>query len=121
MNRTRNVVAWLVLGVGIVVAALYLNSAAYSAWVAGGPPNAYPESWAQRALVHLCAAGAFVCGAVAVFRGVRSFPRIGALTISLGLVALLLLGVGEVREFFLVDSCLDRGGSWNHEEFKCAA
>ena len=119
LTRTRALLSWLALGAGVATALIYLNSAAYSAWISGGPPNDYPEAWAHRSLVHVCYAAAAVLGALAAFRSIRRFPRLGALTVCFGIAALLLLAVGDVREFFAVDACLDRGGSWAYEEFRC--
>jgi hypothetical protein len=119
MSRVRASLRWTALIVAVIVAATYLNSAAYSFWVAGGPPSLYPESWVQRGLVHLCWSGAALFVGIATFRTVRTFPRFGAITIALAVTGLLLLGVGGIREFLLTDRCLDRGGIWNSTEFRC--
>jgi hypothetical protein len=38
------------------LALLYLNSAAFSFWAAGGPPTPNPEKWIARGNLHLCIA-----------------------------------------------------------------
>jgi hypothetical protein len=42
----------------VAVGVAYLNSAAFSAWVAGGPPTDHPEVWLRRALLHVMLGGA---------------------------------------------------------------
>jgi hypothetical protein len=115
----RTIARWVILLCTIVLAALYLNSAAASAWVAIGPPNAFPDAWTHRAVTHLCTAGALLFAGVGAFRGIGSFPRVGFMTIVLGLSALLLLAVPHVRKFLIIDSCLDSGGRWEATEFRC--
>lgn len=118
-SRLRSVSRWVVLCASIILAALYLNSAFYSAWVSGGPPTPYPEAWAQRALVHLCLSGAILFGGIAAFRAIGNFPSFGGTTILFGVLALLVLGVPHVRAFLKTDACLDSGGRWNSAEFRC--
>lgn len=101
------------------MAALYLNSAFFSAWVSGGPPTPYPEAWAQRSLVHLSLAGSLLLGGMAAFRAIGSFPNFGGVTISLAMLALLILGAPHFHAFLHSDACLDSGGRWNGVEFKC--
>lgn len=116
---TLSGIRWIILLASIVAAAVYLNSAAFSAWVAGGPPNPYPEAWGQRALVHLCMAGTILLAGIAVFRVVGSFPSLGRTTILLFILALLIFGVPYVREFLQSDACLDSGGRWNSGTYQC--
>jgi len=115
----RDVTRWAILLVTLAVAALYLNSALFSAWVAGGSPNPFPEAWEHRALVHACSAASLVLAGIACFRGIGAFPRVGWLPLLLGLAALVLLAVPKFREFLLIDSCLDSGGRWKEREFRC--
>jgi hypothetical protein len=116
----RRLIKWLVLIVFIIVALLYLNSSIYSAWVSGGPPNPYPLGWFRRAIGHLCFALAAFSFGLGVFKGIQTFPRAtagSAAFIVLG--ALLALGP-YIGRFELIDSCLDRGGSWNREILQCS-
>jgi hypothetical protein len=115
----RNTARWTILLVALLVAAIYLNSALFSVWVAGGPPTPYPEAWAHRALVHACTAGALVLAGIAAFRGIGAFPRIGSIPLLLGLAALAVLAFPRFREFLLIDSCLDSGGRWEEAAFQC--
>ena len=116
----RRLIKWLVLIVFIIVALLYLNSSIYSAWVSGGPPNPYPLGWSRRAIGHLCFALAALSFGLGLFNGIQTFPRAtkgSAAFIVLG--ALLALSPYTGR-FVLIDSCQDRGGSWNRETLQCS-
>ena len=115
----RMVIRWGALAGGIIIAALYLNSSIYSAWLSGGPPNEYPEAWAHRAFVHVCFSCAFLLLGIAIFRIAGSFPRVGAVSTGLVLVALLLAVTPYVRVFLDQDSCLDGGGRWSYEGYRC--
>lgn len=116
----RQLTRWLVLTAFIIVALLYLNSAIYSAWVSGGPPNPNPIGWSRRAIGHLCFALAAVSFGLGLFKGIQTFPgatKGSAAFIVLG--ALLIIGpyIGRLE---LSDSCMDRGGSWNRGTLQCS-
>jgi hypothetical protein len=98
---------------------LYLNSAAFSFWVAGGPPNDFPESWIQRGIWHLCIAFALFSVGAAVFFAMPKFPKLSKIGICFLGMAVVLLIVPVAREFLISDACLDSGGSWNKGEFRC--
>ena len=115
----RNAARWIILLGTLILAALFLNSAFFSLWVAGGPPTPYPEAWMHRALANACTAVALLLMGIAGFRCLGSFPRIGSFTLLLGLGAITVLVVPWVREFMLVDSCLDSGGRWEELAFRC--
>ena len=115
----KTVARWAVLASAIVVAAFYLNSAAYSAWVSGGPPNNYPDAWAQRALIQLCFSIAVLLGGIVAFRLISSFPKIGRISLVLGSLALIVVGIPYGREFLDSDRCLDSGGRWNGPSYRC--
>jgi len=116
----KQIIRWSVLLMFIVVALLYLNSAFYSAWVSGGPPNPYPIGWSRRALGHLCfALGALFVG-VGLFIGLRTFPKLGKGSIAITIIGILLVASPYIGRFILIDSCLDRGEKWNHEAIQCS-
>ncbi len=115
----RNAVRWTILLATLLLATLYLNSALFSAWIAGGPPNPIPDAWAHRAVTQSCTAASLVLAGIASFRVIRTFPRVGILPLLTGLVAILVLSVPKLREFVLIDSCLDSGGRWEAREFRC--
>lgn len=65
MRSGSDFARWFLGGALVIVGVLYLNSAAYSAWAAGGPPTHYPHAWLRRAALHLgYAIAAFCAGAV---------------------------------------------------------
>lgn len=116
----RRLIKWLVLIAFILVALLYLNSFIYSVWVSGGLPDPYPPGWSRRALGELCFALAALAFGLGLFKGIQTFPAAtkgSAALIVLG--ALLALGP-YIERFALIDSCLDRGGSWNTEALQCS-
>ena len=75
------VARWVTLLAFIALGFVYLNSAAFSAWVAGGPPTTVRDVWLHRTFAHLCYAVGAVLGGVVLFRCIRrprSFrPRVG--------------------------------------------
>lgn len=95
-----------------MAAMLCLNSAAYSAWAARGPPTPVPEWWLHRAFTHLCYAGTALALGVALSLAVRA-RRVTRAAVAEAVIALLLLVLPHVRAFLLVDRCLDLGGRWN--------
>lgn len=119
-SLTRQVVRWSVLLMFIVLAILYLNSAVYSAWVSGGPPNPYPIGWSRRALGHICFALAALFFGVALFIGIRKLPKFGKSSIALTVIGILLVASPYVGRFILIDGCLDRGEKWNNETIQCS-
>jgi hypothetical protein len=118
-SLVRGIAKWCLLIACVSVALLLLNSALFSAWMSGGPPNPHPQGWARRseALV-LFALAAFVAG-VALFPVVARFPSIGRISWGLVLVAAALASAPFVARFVLIDSCLDQGGRWNHATLEC--
>lgn len=114
----RRIGSWAALVASILVAMLFLNSAAYGAWLSSGPPTDVPAWWLHRSFAHLCFAGAALALGVAVFLTVRA-PRITRLSVVLATVALLLLVMPYVRSFLAVDRCLDSGGRWDAATSAC--
>lgn len=112
------VARWVALLAFIALALLYLNSAAYSAWAAGGPPTTIREAWMHRAFSHLSYAVGAVLGGV-LFRTVRRPVRFDRVSAVLAALALLTVAAPHVRFFLLVDSCLDAGGLLDAATFRC--
>ncbi len=108
---------WAALAACILVAMLYLNSAAYSAWLSSGPRTDVPAWWLHRSFAHLCFAGVALALGVAVFLAFRALRVTRASIVPA--VALLLLVMPRVRSFLLVDRCLDSGGRWDAATFSC--
>lgn len=108
--------ALIVLGAATL---FFLNDAVFSGWVAGGPPGPHKLGWERRAMSSLLLSGAALFGAIGTFRALGSLPRVGVVSwVLLAIAASLALLPLIVREF-LVDSCLDAGGSWNYAFLEC--
>jgi hypothetical protein len=111
--------AWLTLVVALVWALLLLNSAMFSAWMSGGPPNPFPEAWATRSKWQLAWSASVAVGGLAVFRVVRGGRMRHGLTVALVLAAALLGSYPSANEFLQIDRCLDAGGRWDYGRLRC--
>lgn len=118
MQLARAVVRWVATGAAAVVAALYANSAAYSAWLSGGPPTPVPAAWLHRAFAHACFAGAALALAAVMFMLLGRRRRARAALLFAALAVLLVL-LPRARVFLLADRCLDAGGSFDAVTFAC--
>jgi|GEM_PF-4479792 len=109
----------IVLTVLFVALGLWLlNHSIFSFWVSGGPPNNYPEIWYQQGIISGWRAIALLTlGVMVQFRLNVVLKSWGARVV----VLLVLLGLTypSAREFLLIDACLDEGGAWSKEYFKC--
>jgi hypothetical protein len=110
---------WGTLAIFGVLALLFLNSALYSAWAAGGPPAQFKAAWEHRALQQFCRAMAFVLFASTVFCSLTLPLRIRPLRLIVAVLGVALLLVPAAHEFMLVDACLDSGGRWGGATFVC--
>lgn len=123
MNAAISVIragaAWLLLLVALGFALLFLNGAAFSAWMSGGSPNPFPQGWAMRSQAQLAYAGAVAFAGFAVFRVIREIPALSRITIALAVVSAVLGVWPSVHQFVQVDRCLDSGGRWNYEGMQC--
>jgi hypothetical protein len=64
----RKTLRWAVSLVSIAYGLLYLNSAAFYAWVATGPPNQHPDLWMRQARWQfMVAAGLIAVGAAVIW------------------------------------------------------
>ena len=102
-----------------VLAGLWmLNHAVFSFWVSGGPPNDYPEIWYQQGIIFWWRAVVLItCGVLCQF----TFTKLKKSWLAKLAIAMVLVGLAysHAREFILVDDCLDSGGSWSKEYFRC--
>jgi hypothetical protein len=119
-SAVRQTIRWCVLLAFVCLALLYLNSAAYSAWVSGGPPNPYPIGWSRRALGHLFFSAAALFLGVGLFRGILTFPKVGRGAVVLLAIGLFLIAAPYIGRFVLTDRCLDQGGSWSNQTIQCS-
>ena len=117
MKKIIRIIIPLIL---LVVAVLYINSAFFSAWVSGGPPNDYPEAWAYRSLRHLFYSVGFIILAITTFLTLKPKAKKTKIKCIIGvLVALCLFTTPHIKKFLEIDDCLDQGGRWNEEFHRC--
>lgn len=115
----RSFVAWLVLCAVGLYALLLLNSALFSAWMSGGPPNPYPDGWVLRSKAQLLWAMATALAAIGLFRAIRKHPSHGRMTWFVLALACCLAFYPLVEREILIDQCLDNGGQWNSAGLQC--
>ena len=116
----RRLLKWLVLTGCIIVALFYLDSAIHSAWLSAGPPGPYAPGWSRRAMGQLCFALAALSFGLGLFRGIQTFPRATSGSAAFIVLAALLALGPYIGRFIVIDSCLDRGGSWNRAILQCS-
>jgi len=119
-SAVRQIIRWCVLLAFVCLALLYLNSAVYSAWVSGGPPNPYPIGWSRRALGHFSFSAAALFIGIGLFRGILTFPKVGRGALMLLAMGLSLIAAPYIGRFVLSDRCLDQGGSWSNQTIQCS-
>ena len=117
----RNIAKWLALIVCIVFGLLYLNGAASSWWLSWGPPTDYPKLWEHQSIKRLGYSLTLIATGFMLFIALKEnfkfkesiFKYIWLLVISVSLL------YPSVREFVLIDGCLDSGGKWSGKYFVC--
>ncbi len=119
MLISKTILRWSLLLTGVVFCLIYLNSAFYRAWVAGGPPTDNPEGWLFSAGNYLSWALAFLTSGIGVFALISKLPSLSR--VALVFIALsIILGIfPSAREFVASDVCLDSGGKWLSSELRC--
>jgi hypothetical protein len=119
--NVQRLASWAVALGFVVLGLLYLNGAIFSAWVAGGPPNAHPLGWERRALGQLSFSAACFVLAAGSFKLVVALPawrRLPVVLVALGVA----LGVAPYAgRLVLQDKCLDGGGKWSNLTLECTA
>ena len=120
MKTGKEIFRWLLLLGAIVLFLIYLNSAAYRAWLASGPPTPNPEGWLFSAGNYLAWSMAFLSASIGLFRLIGRLPALSKAAIAFLLLAGVLSVVPSTREFLAKDSCLDAGGKWSALELRCA-
>ena len=120
MKIGRAIFRWSLLLGAIALCLIYLNSAAYRAWLSGGPPTPNPEGWLFSAGNYLAWALAFLCAGIGLFSLIGRLPALGKVAVAFLLLSVILAVVPSAREFLAKDSCLDAGGKWSALELRCA-
>ncbi|WP_155247353.1 hypothetical protein [Teredinibacter turnerae] len=118
MNKKERVIRVLVSSAIVLAGLFLLNHAVFSFWVSSGPPNEYPDYWYQQGIIWWWRATALLmCGILCQFR----FATLKASKVVKAVIVISVMGLlyPYIREFILVDICLDNGGSWSKEHFRC--
>lgn len=119
VSRMRRVLSWLALVSLGAIALLLLNSALFSAWMSGGPPNPYADGWALRSLALLVWALTAAFGAAAFFHAIRRATRVGKASVIVLAACMTLVAVPFLVREVLIDKCLDNGGRWSAQALAC--
>jgi hypothetical protein len=119
MRALNLVCRWLLLLAGIGMFLLYLNGAAYRAWLSGGPPTSNPEGWLFSAWNFLSWSLAFLSAGMGAFFVLGKWPRRSTFGLSWLVLTLVLWAVPHIREFLASDACLDAGGRWDARKLRC--
>lgn len=119
MVIVKSIVRWSLLLVGIALFLLYLKSAVYRAWLAGGPPTPNHEGWLFSAGNFLSWALAFLGAGIGLFVLVEKLPSISRVAVVLLIIAIIMGIFPSAREFVEADICLDAGGKWSASELRC--
>lgn len=119
MRAISTILRWLLLLVGIAMFLLYLKSAAYRAWLAGGPPTPNPEGWLFSAWNYLSWSLAFLSSGIGVFLALGGRPKLIRVGIALLALAIAFWALPHIRGFVAKDACLDAGGKWIGKELRC--
>ena len=97
--------SWILLTAGIVWGLVQLNGAAFSAWVAGGPPSSNPEGWLFVAGNRLVWAAASFLAGVGLFVLLRRNRAASRYAVVALVAAVLLTLFPYFREFIASDAC----------------
>lgn len=122
MKKTKIIGRWLALITCIVFGLLYLNGAASSWWLSWGPPTDYPKVWEHRSIVRLGYSLSLLFTGIMLFIALKeNYNFRQSLFKYIWLVVVLVsLFFPSVREFMLIDSCLDSGNKWSEIHFECS-
>ena len=117
----RRIVRWGILIILIILGLIYLNSSVFSIWAANGPPCEIPKTYMNRALIHFCYSVSSTFTGIIIFVALKAGLKINkSILFKVWLITIItLIAYPQVREFYLVDSCHDSGGSWNKKYFEC--
>jgi hypothetical protein len=119
MSIVKVIVRWSLLLAGIALFLVYLNSAVYRAWLAGGPPTPNPECWLFSASNFLSWSLAFLSTGIGMFILVGKLPLLSRVAVVFLILASILGIFPSARVFVATDSCLDTGGKWSASELRC--
>jgi hypothetical protein len=115
----RGFLKWVALLALIGIGLLYLNGAAFSAWMSGGPPNPHPVGWGRRAIGQLCFSLSAFVAASGGFLFIGKLPSLSKAGLSLLIAAVALAAAPYVGRAVVAASCVDNGGQWRNLTLEC--
>jgi hypothetical protein len=121
IGSERILLRWSLLLLSLVGSLYLLNVALFCAWASGGPPTEYPKAWLQRSYTFFGFSGALIATGIMGFIGLKStfnWKRSVLFYIWVPFITYCLVGP-NLREYILVDKCLDSGGMWDKSHFEC--
>ncbi|MBR9871911.1 MAG: hypothetical protein GYB26_12315 [Gammaproteobacteria bacterium] len=105
----------------LVIAGVWmLNHSFYAFWLSDGPPNDYPAAWRQQGIISAWSGIAFLFLSYCFQFRLRKLWASWAVRVA-GLSVLAGLSYPHLREWLLIDQCLDSGGKWLELYFECQA
>ena len=122
MDAFIKIIRWALLASFVILGLLYLNGAVGAWWASWGPPTKYPEYWQHAAIVRLGYAISAFCLGFIIFMVLKkgfSLKNSQYKFYTLITAVILSLGYPKAKEWLLIDACLDSGGAWQHNEFRC--
>jgi rubredoxin len=121
ISSDRTLLRWSLLILTLVGGLYMLNAALFCAWASSGPPTDYPKAWLQRSYIYFGFSGALIATGMMGFIGLKSMFnwRRSALFYMWVLFLVYCLAGPKVREFLLIDKCMDSGGMWDRSHFDC--
>ena len=121
MKLFKKIARWF-LTIGLtVLGLLYLNSFIFYRWAASGPPTEIPIFLNHSALIQFGYSIALFLAAAVVFNTLKpGFSIRGTRIIYIFLMIIVFaIAYPLSKKFFLIDACLDSGGSWSEYYFEC--
>lgn len=121
MHILRQTARWVLLIACIAFGLLYLNGAAASWWMSWGPPNERPLYSLHAAIHKLGVSAALFCSGPMLFLGLKKGFSLARSRYKYFWIVVMILALGypRLREWALIDACLDSGGAWDASHFEC--
>ncbi len=117
-NHNKTVLRWSTLAIAVVAALTLQWLSLTQALTAADMPD-HASIGYHRSVIYSSISFAVAFAGLAIFLFLRSLPRVTAGTILCTFSCLLALAYPQLREFWLVDRCLDEGGRWNAATYEC--
>lgn len=118
LSKTQRIIRVVITFGLIVYGSVIVNHSFYSFWLSYGPPNDYPEAWYQIGLIYFWRGIGLITAGI-YFQFLWSRIRSSKIVKIWSGIVFIGLFYPYVREFLLIDTCLDEGGAWVDIYFRC--